>query len=277
MINTSSDGYYTHKDNFMVSLDSRNATTYNNGSYNSNVRFDFNMPITLDTNALKMTASVIQFTAPNSLYIINETNNFLSITINGTLTYNVYFTYGNYNSATFMTMFANQFSGFSITKNSINNIFSIAHTTYNFTINSGSTIGDIMGFANNTNYTSLSFRFTMPYTCNFNGLQSFNIHFSNIGTRNIDSFTKSASDIIQTIPLDPNETLIKFIRQYDFNFTIFQDTIEYIDIQMKDDLGNYLNFNNQHWNLVLSFSVIHDMERFSHLKDFNSIINGRYL
>jgi hypothetical protein len=58
-----------------------------------------------------------------------------------------------------------------------------------------------MGFSTNTSVSSTSNSLTMPYTTNFNGLQSFNIHLSNISTKNIDSINKSISNIIQSIPM----------------------------------------------------------------------------
>jgi hypothetical protein len=73
-------------------------------------------------------------------------NSYLSLTVNGIAT-NYTITYGNYNANTFMTQLISQIcSNFNITFNSLNNIFTLSHTTYNFTINSISTIHNIMGF-----------------------------------------------------------------------------------------------------------------------------------
>ena len=55
------------------------------------------------------------------------------------------------------------------------------------------TCGTIMGFSNSI--SSVSNILIMPYTCNFNGIQSFNIHLTNILTKNIDSMNKSPSNI----------------------------------------------------------------------------------
>jgi hypothetical protein len=244
---------------------------------NSHVKFEFNEPICLDSKAIKMNCSVVQFNAPNSIYNINETNNILSITINGTTTsYSI--PYGNYNSTTFSTYFSTILSGtgFSISLNSNNNIFTIKNTTYDFSINSSSTIWCVLGFSQNTQYTSSSKSLTFPFTCNFNGIQSFNIHFNNLGTRNVDSYTKSISDIIQSIPIDPTDVSIKFIRQYDFTFIVSSNVIDYIEISLQDDLQNYLNFNNQHWNLVLAFTTIKDLDRFQYKKTFHSILKYAY-
>ena len=112
----------------------------------------------------------------------------------------------------------------------------------------------------------------MPYTCNFNGLQNLNIHMTNIVTKNVDSFNKSIGNIIQTIPIDPGANTISYIKNQDFNIIINQEIIDDIQIDIKDDLNNYLNFNNQHWNLTLYFSIIRDIDRFAHNNNFQSIL-----
>jgi hypothetical protein len=100
---------------------------------------------------------------------------------------------------------------------------------------------------------------------------------TNIITKNIDSYNKSISNIIQTIPVQPGSNTISYIKNADFNFIINQDVIDDIQIDIKDDLNNYLNFNNQHWNLTLYFSIIRDIDRFAHSNNFHSILyNGAW-
>jgi hypothetical protein len=259
-----------------VVLDSRNATEYYNGSWNSSVKFDFEEPIRLAKNYIAMMCSVFTFTCPNSIYNINETNSYLSLTVNG-ITTNYIITYGNYNANTFMTQLISQIgSSFSITFNTLNNIFTLSHTTYDFIINSTSTIYNVMGFKLNTNYNSVSRSLTMPFTCNFNGVQSINIFFENLNTKNIDSFNKSSSSIIQSIPVDSTSQQITFNKTADFFFKISQEEIDFIKIDIKDDLENNINFNNQHWNLSLYFTEIQDVDRFHYQNNFNSILNYGY-
>ena len=70
-----SNNLYTEKENFLVVLDSRNATYYANGDYHSSVHFDFAEPIRMPRFSIRLLCSVLQFQSPNSLYNINETNN----------------------------------------------------------------------------------------------------------------------------------------------------------------------------------------------------------
>jgi len=262
------DRLYTEKENFLVVLDSRNATEYTNGSLHSSVHFDFNQPIRISKDAIRMTCSVLHFQSPNSLYNINENNSILTVTISGTTTI-YYIDYGNYNANTLKDKLILLLpSAFTITFNTTTNKFKFVHSTSNFTISG--TIGPILGFE--TPVSSSSLILTMPYTCNFNGIQNLNIHMTNITTKNIDSYNKSISNIIQTIPIQPSSNSISYIKNADFNFIVNQDIIDDIQIDIKDDLNNYLNFNNQHWNLTLYFSIIRDIDRFANANNFHSIL-----
>lgn len=252
---------HTSKEEFLVVLDSRNATSYLNGSKNSSVMFQFEDSIQKDKNAIKLTCSVMAFTCPVSFYNINSTNNLLSLTI-ASITTNYYITPGNYNVDTFISALTALEPSFTITLNSITNILSIRHSTTNFTINSTSTIYSIMGFKKSTSYTSSSLALTMPYTVNFAGLNSFNIHFDNIVTRNIDSFTLSNSSIIASIPVNANQaSIIFFNKSFDFEFLVSQNIIDFIQIDLKDDIGNFIDLNNCHWNLTLQFTSYMDKPR----------------
>ena len=112
----------------------------------------------------------------------------------------------------------------------------------------------------------------MSNPCNVNGLASFNIHFSNIVTRNIDSYNKSVSSIIQSIQVNGQDNKISYNKNNDFNFQIYQDVIDDIQIDLKDDLNNFLDLNGQHWNLCLYFSIMKDVDRFRN-HDINSFQN----
>jgi len=91
------DDLITIKDSFIVVLDSRHATEYLNDDYNSNVRFLFEEGMYFPHNNIQITCCVLNFICPNSIYIINETNNLFSLTSNS-ITTNYCITYENYNA-----------------------------------------------------------------------------------------------------------------------------------------------------------------------------------
>ena len=264
------DHLYSCNDNFIVCLDSRNATYYNNSSFNSDVEFLLESPIRRDPHLIQMNVSLLSFTSPNSIYIINEYNNVFNYSI-GASNYSINFVKGNYNVNTFMAQFLTQMqAGFTITYNNITNQFTLGYTSA-FSIRVGSTIYEIMGFANNTVYTSITNFIICPFTCNFNGLGNINIWFDTINTNNIESFTKSTSSVIQPVTIISGSSQIIFQKTTSLSYDVSIDIIDSISISIKDDLNNYVNFNNCHWNMTLLFTTIKDIDRFH--ESFHSILN----
>jgi len=262
----------TIKESFIVVMDSRNATQINNPPFNSNVDFQFEGSLYFNIDDyLQLTFSLNSFSCANSIYIINETNNLISITMNG-ITNNYNLNYGNYNINSFKTYLLSVLpNSFNLTYNTSNNIYTLSNTTYDFTINSNSTIYEIMGFSKNTVYSSTNKILTLPYTCNFNGLQNINVAIENINTNNLDSFTKSQSSIIQSISVDSLSPVIKYNKTNDIMIPIKVNFIDSINIHLLDDQNNFINLNNQHFNLTLQFSIIKDIPRFKH--NFINILN----
>lgn len=181
---------YQRIESFLVNLDSRNATTYKNSSYLSDVIFDLKYPIRKPKDCLYITCCLQSFTCPISWYLINETNNLLVIYLTAISVYYINVPYGNYNTIKFQITLLNLLpSGFSMSLNSINNKYTLTnYSTDDFQIYTNSTIYQIMGFSKNTLYNSYSKIMQMPFTCNFSGLNSFNILVDNIKTSNLDFF-----------------------------------------------------------------------------------------
>ncbi len=255
---------YIKKESFMIVLDSRNAETYLNGTKHSNVMFDIKYPIQIPKDAIYATCVVNTFTCPVSFYQINSTNNNLRIFSNNYVA-SYYFPDGNYNANTFMTAFRNLLpAGFTITYDSVINKFSIGYTT-EFSIYPCSILSVIGGvFDNSTTYTSnITNTVYLPFPCNFAGLNSFNIRCSSMRTNNLDSFDVcSTSDIIASIPVNamPNGVIF-YEKRNDFEFEFKESIISELQIELMDDQENYLDLNNQHWNLVLQINYVREVEK----------------
>ena len=266
----SPDNLHQFKESFYVVLDSRNATGTDNAieSYHSSVYWDLKDPIRIEKRYYRLTCNLCSFVSPASFYQINYTNNIFKFTMNSII-YNIQVVAGNYNANTFMTQLLSQLpTGFTMTINTNNNLFTLTHTTYNFVIDcKNSTIGSVMGFTSNnkatltrtvspSSITSVSFSLIFPYTCNFSGLQSINIFFDDVNTKNIDSLNLCNSSIICSVPVDCNlGGLIAFQSRNDYEFTITQDLVDYVQLSLKDGLGNYIDLNNQHFQCVLQFNL----------------------
>ena len=252
---------YLKNENFTIVLDSRNATTYYNSTHNSELTFEMKYPIIVPKDCLHMTWAVQSFTCPISWYLINSTNNLLSILMSDQI-YNINIPYGNYNAISFQTILLGLLpSGFNIILNSINNIYTLTHQTNDFIIRSTSTIFQIMGFYKGQSYTSVNQTLTLPFTCNFSGLTSINIICENIRTNNLDSRTElTSSSIITSVPINSSQGGVIYFQKYnDYCFDVKEDIIDFLDILIMDDLGNKINLNNQHWNLILQINFFREI------------------
>jgi hypothetical protein len=268
---------------FLVVLDSENASSNNNGNWNSDVTFNFESPIEKPTNSFIMSMCVQQFSCPNSIYNINETNNYLHISetiSNIAVPYNIYLPLGNYNVNTFiqtlLASLAPSTPRFSLTFNAINNKLTLTNSTYDFTYLSDSTIHNIIGMTVGTTQGSSSKSLAFPYSCNFNGTQSINIMINNLQTPNIDSFHKTNAHVIQSVSIDPTAPQIYYEKSNDYSFKVNEHVFDHLQIQICDGTNHLVNLNNQDWNMTLLFTIMYDVNRFDHENTFNSVLENAY-
>jgi hypothetical protein len=158
-----------------------------------------------------------------------------------------------------------------MTINSLTNQFTLTNKTLNFIINPCN-IFQVMGLDQDTSYTSILKTIVCPFPCNFNGIQSLNILIENINTENLDSLSKSNSTVVQSIPIDFTSQQISFNKTNNFSFLIKQDVIGLFQIDIRDDLENLINLNNQHWNMTLQFTDLVNVDRFSSYNNFHTIL-----
>ena len=272
--------YIIVKESFLVVLDSRNATTRLNSSWNSSAYFEFEDPLQQDDYTIQMTCSILNFSASNSIYNINETNNFLSITVSSFQQYNISIPYGNYNFNTLQSaIYSIGIGNIKMSLNQSTNIITFTNAIDPLlVINASSTILPVIGGISKTAYTWETVGnnqvVTLPFQCNFNGVNNINIFMPNLNTKNIDSFTKTNSSLIQSIQVFPYAPQIIFNKTNDYSFTVNQKIIDYIQIDIKDDLERFINFNNASWNLTLCFTLMKEIPR--NLNSFHSILQNGY-
>jgi hypothetical protein len=272
--------YIIIKESFLVVLDSRNATRCINSSWNSSVYFEFEDALQQDDYTIQMSCSILNFSASNSIYNINETNNFLSITVSSFQQYNINIPYGNYNFNTLQSaIYSIGIGNIKMSLNQSTNIITFTNAIDPLLmINASSTILPVIGGISKTAYTWETVGnnqvITMPFQCNFNGVNNINIFMPNLNTRNINSFTKTNSSIIQSIQVFPYAPQIIFNKTNDYSFAVNQKIIDYIQIDIKDDLERFINFNNASWNLTLCFTLMKEIPR--NLDSFHSILRNGY-
>lgn len=182
-------------ESFLVVLDSRNATEENSTyGYNSDLTFKLQTPIIQPVNAINLKANILNFTCPNSQFVVNETNNILGISFDTTgtpytntgytsqyINYYVQLNVGNYNAYTFQNEFLNELNLLGIAYGSLGNfvfeydtltnryalvnsdfyfyifqniIFTNSNFNQVFPTDALYRIGDVIGFDNTKKYSS---------------------------------------------------------------------------------------------------------------------------
>jgi hypothetical protein len=135
-----------------------------------------------------------------------------------------------------------------------NKIF-ITNSSAEFQILSTTTMWEPLGLQRNTTQTSVTRTCLFPNCVNMSGLRNINIHLDNLNTKNIASSTKSVSTIIASVPVDVNSSgVLSYNLSNNYEVPVPISSLDYINILLKDDLGNFIENNGIHWNMTLKFS-----------------------
>ena len=274
----------TYIDERILTLSSLNATQ-NNGSFLSDVFFNFKGLIKEDTDIQDVKISIQNAQIPNSFYTINVYNNILILDYD-TFFYTFIITQGNYNSLNLITEIKARFALQGI--NDINLVTSaitgcITFTragSSDFSIMSGGTINQILGFELNTNYTSSLGVLTAPFPLNLLGLLKLKIASFEIQTQSYDSSVASNLNILATIPIESGSFgLILYNNFANLQSIINNKTLDGFDLQIYGDDGRLVDFNGINWNisLILAITRVRHQDSKTTFKDLifpiNQLIN----
>jgi hypothetical protein len=230
--------------------------------------FDLNNIVKKDRTILYNMISVVHAEIPISYYIVNSSNNFLSLSVGD---YNLI--NGNYNASTFKAMLLLLLPiGFSITLNSNNGKFTMTYTT-DFTINSTSTCYKFLGFAKSTSYSSTSYSLLFPYPCNFLGISRIKIKSATLATRNLDSY--SGGNLLASIPVNsaPNGLLI-YENKSIFKNILLNEFVNSIDITITDEQDNIINFNGIDVYITLQIDSVRENIIFD--PNLHNVVSSQY-
>lgn len=260
----------------IVILDSKNAVK-NNGTFNSDVVFNFTGILTDDPNIKETHIAIQNAQIPMSFYNVNVYNNILQITYNS-LPYTITLTRGNYNSNTLITEITSQLAGqlitdITITISSVTGIIKMVRSGgLNFTILSTGTINKTLGFATGTNYTSVAGILNAPFPLNLLGLLKLKIASLELSTYNFDSSVLGNLNIIATIPIEAGTFgLIQYDNFANIQSLINNKALDGFDLQIYGDDNNLVNFNGIDWNIVLLFSITRERKKVTNTQ-FSDIV-----
>jgi len=252
-------------------LNSANANIYLNQSKKSNVVFFFSNVLKIDKNSIDMKLSVVNAQIPVSWYLINDTNNTITLTVqNITTSYN--FPVGNYSVNTFMATWLSFFGNtWVITFNNITNKLtfsnSLGQITFGNNIISKNLLLSLIGLVPSQSYTSSGNYLTSQYSVNFSGLQTLKIKSSTFSFKNIDSLSGSTTATICSVPVS-STTMINYYTLTGYKSTFKNYELNSIDIAITDDKNNYIDFSNIDWSLTLQIDITNEtIENIDNLND----------
>jgi hypothetical protein len=250
-----------------------------NGTYKSNLLFNFKNLLSDEQHMLKSEIIVLNAQIPVSFYVINDYNNVLTISGSGIFTATITIDTGNYNANTLITELKSQFtsvgvlfSNIKINKNSGKLVFTaLTATNYSF---SGSML-NILGTTSDRVSSSNVYRCLYPL--NLLGIEKLSIKSERLAVQSVSSVDYSFSNTLITIPVDVSPfSMISYNSQSDVNKNLLNvRSINEIDIQIFDEDNNLVNFNNLDWNmtLVITTEIKLDRQEIS----LNSLLSKNYI
>jgi len=260
---------YIQEDIRLINLYSQSATTYLNGTLKSNVSFNFKNILSDQRDIVYSTIGVSTAQIPVSYYTINEFNNVLA-----TNSGNITITAGNYTASTLRAeLYAKlvPLSGFtpdlvvSISSSTGKLTFQDSASQFTFyqeRFGVVSTAYDILGFDINVPFYTSSIPFggslqtlTVPYPLNLLGIQQLRINSSALATYNSNSTTMGESNLIGVVQSTaPPFGMILYANQTSYG-VLKTKNISIIDIQILDENGFYVDFNNVDWTITFQLTI----------------------
>jgi len=247
-------------DTKIIAITSQSATVKKNGSYLSNLRYEFGQYLKEDDDIINRQIQLLNAQIPYSFYVVNYTNQIFRYKLGvGSIT-SVNIPVGNYTANSLITAIKTAVNdvNFLITISNINGKLTFTYNSSfiiynNFTYS----IGSILGFDINTTNTSIANSLTGTYPCNLLGIKTLQIRSNNLSCSNISSVEGGQTTLISTIPVDCVPFGMINYRDLGNNLiTITNTNLDDLDIDIIDgESGAYINFNNQDWCVTLALHV----------------------
>lgn len=279
----------TLNENRLVVLNSRDGKKLN-GTSNSNIVFTFPSLMIRDDNIIHNALTLDSVDIPHTFYNVTEHNNILrirwqrAIIKNRTMTIPV----GNYNTETFrvlfLAMFQNLFGATPIL------VFNPTTGKYNFNpppdtngnisivtfLSSGSTGLRLLG-VNETSDTTIQYdaedNVELDYVVDFFGSKKLNVFSDALAGHNSDSSFLGETHIIASVSItSPFLDIIHFKYLHSGLSILKNKSISQIDIQIRDENNNLVNFNNHDWSFAFHILTYrkkehHPIKQMSFLED----------
>lgn len=259
-----------------------------NGDNLSNVRFDFNDLVNSNTEETN-TISLLSAEIPFSIYNVNENNKVIQLqtrTNSGTITnYTLILTEGNYNGNTFITEFKGRFNNLTskncnLTLSNTTGVYSLEPSdttlTYIKLLIDGTTADKIIGLKADKQFNSgLSTPTALDFPCNFLGVKKLAIFSNALAGNNINSNSLGETTLIDTISVNvPAFGLILYQSGFTQESVLRNNEIGSIDLQIRDELFNLVDFNNTTWEMTFLLKSYSDYQEALKVGTFSSLVKN---
>ena len=200
----------SYLDSRIIALNSIDGILHN-GTYKSNVEFQFNGLIKQEDSIEQINISLVNAQIPVSFYTINYTNNMFKIQL--TTLKLITIPVGNYNANSLITTLNSLIddSNFSITISRINGKFTFSYNSpFVIYTDNNYSIGSILGLELGLVYNSTGI-LLCPYPWNLLGYKRLEIYTQVLQTYNYCSLNNGMSCLLAVIPIDqPSWGLITY-------------------------------------------------------------------
>ena len=251
----------------LISLNSEDATQYFNGTFLSNMIFNFSDVLKDERNILYVEGGIYNCQIPCSFYAVNYTNNVLFYSVSSVI-YSITVPVGNYNFTNFASQMVSKFllNGhvIVITIDKTTGILTFTNSTgtLNYFRETGSTLWRILGFETGSgNFNATANVIIPPFLLNLLGIKKIKIYSNALGINSLDSKSSITNTLIDTLGVNtPAYGLLTYDNQQAIYSKLKQKTINQIDIQIKDENNSYINFNNTDWSITLALIIYRRLE-----------------
>jgi len=250
--------------NQLINLNSANATKLN-GTLLSNVNFDFPGLISANQNIKRITCSMLNAEIPYSYYNVNIYNHHFRINVDGT-NYFIVITEGNYNANTLITEIISKLAvqgvtTVSITLSTYTGKLTFTTTSASMTIlYTNNTANQFLGFNTTANQSGTTI--TALYPLNLLYTLKIRIASTALITNYLDSALSGSSNFLASFPVSAqNFGVILYENPLNIQSEINVRSLNGFDIQILDDYGNLINFNNINWTATMLLTIDYEEEQ----------------
>ena len=257
----------------LIALNSKSGKILNK-TKKSRCLFDFAKITDKSADILYMNVAVKSAEIPSSFYNITEHNNTLNVKLlpggDSSLTIPV----NNYNATTFIAMFVPLFlsvlsKNITMTFNEDTGKFNITPTdTFDLIIARDTRLADILGVGpspvNDTTTQTFEHGATtandMVFPANLLGSLQVKVLSEKLAGTNMDSVGLKTSTLIDTFGITAPFGGLTVYNSLGRECSIKTNRIEEIDIELKDEDDNFIDFNNSDWCITLIVNIFRQVE-----------------